>query len=59
MGNTSTEAKRRYNEKAYSQIRAAVPKDLAEDFKEKCDAAGISQASVIKSAIKQFLGRPE
>ena len=53
---TSTEVKRRYNEKTYTQIRAAVPKALAERFKAKCEELGISQASVIKEAIEKFLG---
>ena len=55
---TSTDVKRRYNEKVYSQIRAAVPKEMAERFREKCETDGVSQASVIKEAIEQFLNRP-
>lgn len=52
---TSTDVKRRYNEKNYTQIRAALPKDLAERFKKKCEELGISQASVVKEAIERFL----
>lgn len=55
---TSTDVKRRYNEKVYSQIRAAVPKELAERFRDKCEETGVSQASVIKEAIEAFLNRP-
>lgn len=58
MGKTSTDVKRRYNEKAYTQIRAAVPKDLAERFKAACESAGVSQASIIKKAIEEYLSRP-
>ena len=56
---TSTEVKRRYNEKTYTLISAAVPKDMAAAFKEKCAAAGIPQAQVIKKAIEAFLEERE
>ncbi len=56
---TSTEVKRRYNEKAYTLISAAVPKDMAAAFKEKCAAVGIPQAQVIKKAIEAFLEERE
>lgn len=52
---TSTEVKRRYNEKTYSPIHVNLPKDLVAAFKEKCKAEGISQAQVIKKAIEDFL----
>lgn len=53
---TSTEVKRRYNEKVYSQISVSVPKETAAAFKAKCAAEGIPQAQVIKRAIEEFLG---
>lgn len=52
---TSTEVKRRYNEKTYTLISASVPKDMAAAFKAKCRAEGIPQAQVIKKAIEDFL----
>lgn len=52
---TSTEVKRRYNEKTYTKIFASVPKDLAAAFKEKCAYEGVSQAQIIKKAIEDFL----
>lgn len=52
---TSTDVKRRYNEKMYTIISASVPKDLAAAFKAKCAAEGIPQAQVIKKAIADFL----
>lgn len=52
---TSTEVKRRYNEKTYTKIFASVPKDLAAAFKAKCAAEGVSQARIIKAAIEEFL----
>lgn len=54
---TSTEVKRRYNEKVYSQISVSVPKETAAAFKAKCAAEGIPQAQVIKRAIEEFLGK--
>lgn len=52
---TSTEVKRRYNEKVYSQISFSAPKDLVEEFRELCKEMGISQASVFKKFIGEFI----
>lgn len=52
---TSTEVKRRYNEKTYTLISASVPKEKAAAFKKKCAETGIPQAQVIKKAIEDFL----
>lgn len=52
---TSTEVKRRYNEKTYTIISASIPKEKAAAFKEKCLKTGIPQAQIIKRAIDQFL----
>lgn len=52
---TSTEVKRRYNEKVYSQISFSAPKDLVEEFREICRYIGISQASVFKKFIADFV----
>lgn len=46
---TSTEVKRRYNQKVYSQISFSAPKELVEEFRGICRNIGISQASVLKS----------
>lgn len=54
---TSTEVKRRYNEKTYDNIFARIPKDTAAAFKAKCIAEGISQAQIIKKAIEDFLAQ--
>jgi len=54
---TSTEVKRRYNEKTYTLISASVPKETAAAFKAKCTAEGIPQAQIIKKAIEDFLSR--
>ena len=52
---TSSAVKNRYNAKVYDRITACVPKELAEAFKAKCAAEGISQAQIIKKAIEGFL----
>ena len=52
---TSTEVKRRYNEKVYSQISFSAPKDLVEEFRELCKGMEISQASVFKRFIGEFI----
>ena len=54
---TSSSVKNRYNAKVYDRIVACVPKDLAEAFKAKCAAEGISQAQIIKKAIEAFLNQ--
>lgn len=54
---TSTEVKRRYNEKTYTLISASVPKETAAAFKAKCAAEGIPQAQIIKKAIEDFLSK--
>ena len=54
---TSTEVKRRYNEKTYTLISASVPKETAAAFKAKCAAEGIPQAQIIKTAIEDFLSQ--
>ena len=52
---TSTEVKRRYNEKVYGRIYLQLPKETVEAFKEKCNDSGVSQASVLLEAIEKFL----
>ena len=52
---TSTDVKRRYNERVYSRIYIQLPKELVDPFKAKCQKEGISQASVIADAIAEFL----
>lgn len=52
---TSSEVKRRYNNKVYSRIVAELPKELVAEFKTVCKERGVSQASVLKKAIESFL----
>ena len=52
---TSTAVKRRYNEKVYTKIQAQLPKELVAEFKDKCEEVGVSQASVFKEAMEEFI----
>lgn len=52
---TSTEVKRRYNEKTYKRIYIQFPIDLVDKFKAKCERLQISQASVIREAVEKFV----
>lgn len=52
---TSTEVKRRYNERVYSRIYLQLPKEVVEAFKAKCKDLGVSQASVLLESIENFL----
>lgn len=52
---TSTEVKRRYNNKVYSKIQAELPKDTVAAFRAKCKETGVSQAQIILEAIEKFL----
>ena len=52
---TSTDVKRKYNERVYAQVATQIPKELAVKFKEKCIALGIPQRQVIMDAIKNFV----
>lgn len=52
---TSTDVKRRYNEKVYSRITFSAPKDLVAEFKEKCSNLEISQAQILKEAMQKFI----
>ncbi len=54
---TSTEVKARYNAKVYSNLSLKLPKELVANFKEKCTREGVSQASIIKKAIEDFLSK--
>lgn len=52
---TSTEVKRRYNEKVYTQLSFSEKKEIVAAFKEKCEKEGIPQAQIFKQAIQDFL----
>ena len=48
-------ARRKYNDKTYAKVFVELPKDLVASFKEKCKEKGVSQASVFRAAMEQFL----
>ena len=52
---TSTEVKRRYNDRVYCKVQAELPRDTVTAFKSKCKSKGVSQASVLLEAIENFL----
>lgn len=52
---TSSAVKRKYNNKVYSVVKAELPKELVADFKELCKEKGVSQASIIKNALEEFI----
>ena len=52
---TSTEVKRRYNEKVYKKLSFQLPNDTVDQFKEKCEALGIPQRQVIMQLIIDFI----
>lgn len=54
---TSSEVKARYNAKVYSNLSLKLPKELVANFKKKCSEEGVSQASVIKKAIEEYLAK--
>lgn len=52
---TSAAVRDRYNAKTYDVISVRIPKELAAQFKEKCQLTGDSQAGIIKKAIEEYL----
>ena len=55
MSRTSTEVKKRYNNKVYDRITLSVPKEMAAKFREKTQQEGKSMAGVLKEAIQKYL----
>lgn len=54
---TSTQVKRRYNDKVYTAMTFRVPKELAAEFKQICADNDISQAQVIKDAMQDTIDK--
>lgn len=52
---TSSEVKRRYNEKTYTNLILAVKKETAAAYKAKCAAQGIPYSAPLHEAIRSFL----
>lgn len=54
-GKTSTASKRKYNERVYTRIDFAIPKDLAAQFWVKCHMNNVSMRSVIMDFMKLYM----
>lgn len=54
---TSTDVKRRYNEKVYSQVSFSAPKDFVAEFRALCKANNVSQAQVLKQAMQDYIDK--
>lgn len=55
MSTSQTRAKRKYNNANYSRIVVDLPQDLVLKFKTKCKEEGVSQASVLRNAIENYI----
>lgn len=54
---TSTQVKRRYNDKTYSRIYADLPKDLVSMFRAATQEQGVSVASVFKKTLEEYIAK--
>jgi hypothetical protein len=52
---TSSQVKRRYNDKTYSRIYADLPKELVADFRQAVQERGTYVATVLKSFMEEYL----
>lgn len=52
---TGYKANNEYNKKTYSQITIRVKKEVAEQYKAKCDELGITYGAILQKAIENFL----
>lgn len=55
MSKTKSYIKDRYNRKTYGVLSVRIRKETLAAFKEKCGQEGISQASVVKKAVEEFI----
>ena len=54
--NPATEAKQRWNEKHYTQIKAHISSEVASAFKAACAASGVSMAGVLTQFMLEYSG---
>ena len=52
---TSSEVKRRYNEKTYDRLVVSVKKETATAYKTKCEKLGVSYSEPLHKAISEFI----
>jgi len=55
MSKPSVEVRTRWNKKNYDMVSCRLPKELVQEFRERCAEQGDSQASVIRQAIEEYL----
>ena len=59
MGKTSIQAKWRWNQAHYTQIKVSVQPEIAAEFKKKCQAKGVSMASEISRFMTKANNKPD
>ena len=47
----------KYNAKMYDTISVRLPKELVQQFRERCALENASQAQIIKAAIEAYLAQ--
>ena len=59
MGTTPNKAKQRWNNSHYTQVKISVQPEIAETFKRKCQAKGVSMASEISRFMDKTIKKPD
>jgi hypothetical protein len=59
MGTASNEAKQRWNNAHYTQVKVSVQPEVAEVFKRKCQTKGVSMASEISRFMSGEIKKPD
>ena len=54
MGKTSTNSKRKYNEKAYDRISVTVPKGKKEEYRALAETKGLSLNGLINKLLAEY-----
>ena len=59
MGATSNQAKQRWNNAHYTQVKVSVQPEIAAEFKKKCQDKGVSMASEISRFMSRENKKPD
>jgi hypothetical protein len=59
MGITSNTAKQRWNNSHYTQVKISVQPEIAEAFKRKCQARGVSMTSELSRFMGKTIMKPD
>jgi len=54
MGTAATQAKKRWNNKKYTQVKVSIDPKLASAFKETCASSGISMAKKLSQFMSEY-----